>query len=274
MEQKGVFRSALGGFHKQDVLNYIDGITAEWNEERQQLTAQAEADRELAQQQQDAAAEAVAALEAAQAAADTATKENEALRGRLQELEAELIDLRQLPEQVRALTEQLQEVTAQRDVATAEKANLTEQLHIETDRANTATSEMMAAEERLQMKEQELGNRDARINELERSQTHYQAILNNAEDAGRRVEGIARPFIRQAGQQASEALEDIQGSLTALLEQLNELQGHIEEKKTNLNTSIDHTDSQMNGAITSWVATAKEAVKSDNVTGTATDFFR
>ena len=35
MEEKGVFRTALGGFNKSDVLGYIDRITAEWDEERQ-----------------------------------------------------------------------------------------------------------------------------------------------------------------------------------------------------------------------------------------------
>ena len=57
MEQKGIFRSALGGFNKQDVLNYIDEITAGWDRERQELESAATADRELAQQQQEEAAQ-------------------------------------------------------------------------------------------------------------------------------------------------------------------------------------------------------------------------
>lgn len=287
MEQKGVFRSALGGFHKQDVLNYIDGITAEWNEERVLLTEQAQTDRELAQQQQDAAAEAIAAREAAEQAAADLQTENTRLQevlqelettqqARLQELEAELAELRRLPEQVQALTEQLQEVTAQRDVALSEKAKLTEQLHIETDRANTATSEMMAAEERLQQKDIELAKRDEQLTRSEQSLTHYQTILGDAEDAGRRVGDIARPFIRQAGRQAGEALEDMQATLTAVLAQLGELQGTIEQKKTALQTKMDEADIQMTGAVNAWTDTAKEAAGVDSnhpQDGTA-DFFR
>lgn len=287
MEQKGVFRSALGGFHKQDVLNYIDGITAEWNEERVLLTEQAQTDRELAQQQQDAAAEAITAREAAEQVTANLQTENTRLQEvlqelettqqtRLQELETELAELRRLPEQVQALTEQLREVTAQRDVAVAEKSKLTEQLHIETDRANTATSEMMAAEERLQQKDIELAKRNEQLTRSEQSLTHYQSILGDAEDAGRRVGDIARPFIRQAGHQAGEALEDMQATLTAVLAQLGELQGTIEQKKTALQAKMDEADSQMTGAVSAWTDTAKAVagVDSDRPQDGTADFFR
>lgn len=81
MEEKGVFRSALGGFNKQDVLQYIDQITGEWDEERQDLLNQAVAEREQAQQQGAAAAEAAAALAEAQ-------QQLEALRGELAKVQA------------------------------------------------------------------------------------------------------------------------------------------------------------------------------------------
>ena len=43
MAQNGMFRNAMGGFNKQDVLRYIDEITAAWDAERKALTEQAEA---------------------------------------------------------------------------------------------------------------------------------------------------------------------------------------------------------------------------------------
>ena len=274
MEQKGVFRSALGGFHKQDVLNYIDGITAEWNEERVQLTEQAEADRELAQQKTQEATEATAALEAAQAAATAAEEENKALAARLEELEAELIDLRRLPEEVRQLTEQLQEVTAQRDVAAAEKAKLTEQLHMETARANTATHEMMAAEERLEQKESELTARNSRISDLERSAAHYREVLGDAEDAGQRVGDIARPYIRQAGQKAGETLQTMQATLDSLLAQLGELQGTITQQQADLQVAMEDADSRMTQAVNAWTGSVKTTADQPAVTDGTVDFFR
>ena len=42
MAQNGMFRNAMGGFNKQDVLRYIDAITAAWEAERESLTEQAE----------------------------------------------------------------------------------------------------------------------------------------------------------------------------------------------------------------------------------------
>lgn len=278
MEQKGVFRSALGGFHKQDVLNYIDGITAEWNEERQQLAQQAEADRTLAQQEQENACreqekaqqeqrkaqEATAALEAAQA-------ENAALTAHLEELETELAALRRLPEEVRQLTEHLQEVTAQLDVVLAEKAKLTEQLHMETDRANTATNEMMAAEARLQQKDKELGEKNEQLASANCTLDHYRSILGNAADAGQRVGNIARPYVQQAGQQAEGVLTDVENALSTMLLQLSELQSIVDEKKATLQTSIIETDSRLTNEVEAWIHTANEAARpsDDNV-----DFFR
>ena len=58
MAQNGLFRSAMGGFNKQDVLQYIDEITAAWDAERKQLAATAD--------------EAVAARDALQIVADEA----------------------------------------------------------------------------------------------------------------------------------------------------------------------------------------------------------
>ena len=42
-ENAGRFRSALGGFHRQDVLNYIQNITQENQETVKELTEQLEA---------------------------------------------------------------------------------------------------------------------------------------------------------------------------------------------------------------------------------------
>ena len=58
MAQNGMFRKSFKGFNKQDVLQYIDEITAAWDAERKQLAATAD--------------EAVAARDALQIVADEA----------------------------------------------------------------------------------------------------------------------------------------------------------------------------------------------------------
>ena len=58
MAQNGMFRNAFRGFNKQDVLQYIDEITAAWDEERKALDQTAK--------------DALAAQEALQATADEA----------------------------------------------------------------------------------------------------------------------------------------------------------------------------------------------------------
>ena len=58
MAQNGMFRGAFKGFNKQDVLQYIDEITAAWDTERKAL--------------EETTNEAVAAQETLQATADEA----------------------------------------------------------------------------------------------------------------------------------------------------------------------------------------------------------
>ena len=83
MEEKGVFRTALGGFNKSDVLGYIDRITADWDEERQRLTQAADKLRRQLAQEQAKNRSAVAEMMAAEDRLSACRDETEALRERL-----------------------------------------------------------------------------------------------------------------------------------------------------------------------------------------------
>ncbi len=252
MEQKGIFRSALGGFHKQDVLNYIDEITAGWDRERQELEGAAAADRELAQQQQEEAAQAVAAKdEAVQQLADAQT-ENEALKARLAALEEELASLQGLPVQVSALTEEVQETAARLDGTLTENARLHEALDRETERADTATKEMMAAEERLQARESELEKAKAMLEQ-------YKALLGQAGTASRHIDGIVRPYMQDTSRRADEALENIEAALNALLGQMGKLHSDVEATRQTLRSQQSDSSNRLAAALEDWQQKVSEA---------------
>jgi chromosome segregation ATPase len=81
MAQNGMFRNAFRGFNKQEVLQFIDEITAAWDEERKALQATAD--------------EAVAAQEAMQAQAEEAQAQAAAAAEQLQTAEDLLKELQQ-----------------------------------------------------------------------------------------------------------------------------------------------------------------------------------
>ena len=78
MAQNGMFRKSFKGFNKQDVLQYIDEITAAWDVERKALEATAN--------------EAVAAREALQASTDEALAQAAAAAEQQRVAEAQLAE--------------------------------------------------------------------------------------------------------------------------------------------------------------------------------------
>ncbi len=110
MAEQGMFKTALRGFRKEDVLSYIDGIMAEHTVQEEALKEQvAELDRQLAEARVQ----------------QEAVKENEQLKAQVAELS----------EQVEALKVQVAEITAQCEQvqgaasgAEAREAELREQL--------------------------------------------------------------------------------------------------------------------------------------------------
>ena len=252
MEQKGIFRSALGGFNKQDVLNYIDEITAGWDRERQELEGAAAADRELARQQQEQAAQAVNAKDDALQQLADAQAENDALKAQLAALEKELAPLRGMPVQVSALTEEMQETAARLDGALTENARLHEALDRETERADTATKEMMAAEERLQTREKDLEKANTQLEQ-------YQALLGQAGNVSRHIDGIVRPYMQETGRRTDEALENIEATLTGLLNQVSKLHSDVEATRQTLRSQQTESSNRLATALEDWQQKANDA---------------
>ncbi len=252
MEENGIFRSAIGGFNKNDVLTYIDRITGEWNEERVQLTEAAEAARQEAQ-------EATATAQQTVAEAQTTVSEAE---DRLAAMEV----------QFSQLTEQLAEITGQRDVAITEKAALAEQLQQEQDKTNTAVNEMMASEERLQTREQEIAVLQEKLDEQQQQIARYAAVLGQSDGVQGHVDGIVRPFIEDANRRATDTLTSVHTLLNAMLAQMSELKTDVETQQAALRQHKTESDSRLADTLDAWMDKARQTAQ--DAAGRVTRFFR
>ena len=258
MEEKGLFRSAIGGFNKTDVLNYIDELTGTWNEERVQLEQQAQADREAAEQ-------ATAKTEELQAAHEAMTAELEAAK-------AELEQVRPLAQQVQALEEQLAQMREELSEALAQNSQLTQKLAQSEEKSQSARAEMMAAEDRLSTREQELTQRNERLASLEAVVTRYEAALGRSDGMKEHLDGIIRPFTESANRRAEETLDSTYALVAALLAQLGELQEGIDAQKRALRQEKLENDAKLAGVLGNWFNKAKELA--ETAANRATHFFR
>lgn len=255
MEEKGLFRSALGGFHKQDVLEYIDTITAGWNEERVALIEQAETATATAEEASAAAKEAAAAYQ--QTADDLARlqKENAVLKERLSQLEG-------LPAQVASLTEELEETAARLETEQGASAALRESLATETERASTAVSEMMAAEQRLETVTNELETKNTVLVLLQEKVTNYEGLLGSAEETGSKLNEIVRPFAQQAYTAAEESLKSVEDTLAQWMLLMDEMRQNAAARRETLQNESQLCNQQLHETLLQWQEKAKTAAAS------------
>ena len=287
MAEKGIFRSAMSGFNKKEVLEYIDQITAAWNEERQALAAQAEEAAARAQQAEEAAAAATRQAEEAQAQAanlqeQLATAETEAARS-AQELSDKASALETVEKTLRETQEALQQTQEALSAMEKEVASLTAQRDEAISAVAEARMQLTSCQEAAAGAEQQLGENARRITELERDisllrqeNSRYKAILGTAESAQQHVESIVRPFIEQANRQADETLDSVQAVLAGVLAQLGELQGNVEQRRPALRRCKSDSDSRLSAAFGDWVTQARSAAQPGDTGASGADghFFR
>lgn len=253
MAQNGMFRSAMGGFNKKDVLQYIDEITAAWNQERQELQARAEAAT-------SAKEELMAANAAAADAADAATQRAQIAETQLVEVQKQVYDTTadlaasraaadelaaQLEDALRRAAEleaTVAAVTAQRDEAIAAVADAKAKLE------ETASTVAALEESRETCRRQE-----EQITAMQQAISRYEQVLGDAETAQERVSGIVRPFIEQASRQADDTLDSVQAVLAGVLAQLGELQGSVDQRRQALRRCKADSDSRLSAAFGDWL---------------------
>ena len=275
MAESGVFRSAMRGFNKQDVLQYIDEITGAWDAERRGLEQQKndavaaeEAMRtQLAQAQTDKEQAIAAAAASAQQAQVAATQLAE-VQQELYDVTADLAECRgdkdevvaQLEEanrRIALLEAQLTAVTNERDDAIAAVADAKAQLETHSD--------VEARMEEYRQRNQRQGDQ---IDAMQQAIARYEKVLGNAETAQEHVDGIVRPFIEQANKQADETLDSVQAVLAGLLAQLGELQGNVEQRRQALHRCKADSDSRLSAAFGDWLGQAQD------VSANSGQFFR
>ena len=211
MEEKGVFRSALGGFNKKDVLNYIDQITGQWNEERQALDAQA----------QESAAAVSAAAQAQSAAEETAreaVKNAEEAQERTRVAEAAAEELRQ------------------------QLADLAGQLNAMQEQIAAATEQTASQAERVTVLEQE----NARLQE---QITAYETQLSKKDGIRDQVDGAVRPLVENAHRQADAAMESVSEKVGALIAELTDLRESVDSRRTALGAEWQESEQQLSSAL-------------------------
>lgn len=257
MAQNGMFRNALSGFNKQDVLQYIDEITAAWDEERKALEQTAK-DAVAAQEALQAAAE------EAQAQAAAAVEQQQVAETQLAEAQQKLFDTTadlsvaattieematQLEEAQRRLAQLEQELSAtaeERDTAIAALADAKDQL-----------TDAQAVRRELEESRRQIATQNEQIDSMRRSIQRYESILGDADAAAERMDGIVRPFIDQANRQAGETLDSLQGTLTTILGQLSELNNDIDRRRQALRHSKSDSDARLAAALNEWLAAAR-----------------
>ena len=259
MAQNGMFRNAFRGFNKQDVLQYIDEITAAWNEERKDLETKANEAVAVAESAQALADE-------ARAQADAATEQQQVAETQLAETQQKLYDTTadltvaattieemaiQLEEAQRRLAQLEQELAAtagERDDAIAALADAKAQIS-----ANTVPARQ------LDESRQQIGRQNEQIAAMRQTIDRYESVVGDADNLHQKVEGIVRPYIDQTGRQADETLSGVQATLDALLTQLGDLQNQIDQSRRNLQCQKTDSDSRLTDALDEWLASAHDA---------------
>ncbi len=238
MGKNGIFRSAIGGFNKKDVLQYIDQITAEWNTEREELTATAAAAQEEAQLQASAA-EAQAATVAAMTA-------------QLLELQETLAEVTATAQAVPALREQLDTLNGENEALRA--------------KLETADATVQASHEQAASLQREVTTQSGQLAE-------YRMLLGQSRTAHAHMQSIVRPFMDDANRRTADTLDNVQTVISALLAQLGELQDSVAAQQQAQRDAAAGDAARLTDTLDRWLDRANR-LAADEPAGSAPRFFR
>ncbi len=257
MAQNGMFRKSFKGFNKQDVLQYIDEITAAWDVERKELEATAN--------------EAVAAKEVLQATADEAKAQADAALQQQQIAETQLAEAQQkLYDTTADLTvaaTTIEEMATQLEEAQRRLAQLEQELNTTADERDNAIAALADAKEQLtatagtvqQLEEsrRQVGRQSEQIAEMQQTIDRYESVVGNADDLHEKVSGIARPYMEKTAADADAALGNVQATLDNLLAQLDNLQNSLDTSRNALKHATIDSGNRLTDALDDWLASAQ-----------------
>lgn len=261
MAQNGMFRNAFRGFNKQDVLQYIDEITAAWDEERKALEKRAE----------EAEAASVAAQDAAQAAADEAAAQVAAALEQQQAVETQLTEVQQqladTANDLAVAATTIEEMAIQLEEAQRRTAQLERELAATAEERDTAIATLADTKEQLtdaQLAQRQLeesrrlvNSQTEQIASMSRTIQRYEGLLGDVDTVAQRMDGIVRPHVEDAYRQSTAALDNAHRQIRQILTQLTELAGEVDASSQNLQARKQDCDTRLTAALDEWLSAAQ-----------------
>ena len=231
MAQNGVFRNAMRGFNKQDVLLYIDNITAVWENERRDL--------------EQKLGEATAIQDSLRNYANQLKVYATAVTQHRQKAEAQLAhtqkQLATTAEDLSVAATTVEELAAQLDEAQQRIATLEEAASTATTARDEAVTSAHYVQEHIAAKEAAIRDledsrriireQNKQIETLQLSIENYEKTIKNMEAAHQEADSKMRPLIDEANRHADETITDVQTVLTSVLSQLNVLQSSMDHRR-------------------------------------------
>lgn len=257
MAQNGMFRNAFRGFNKQDVLQYIDEITAAWDEERKALEKRAE--------------EAEAASTAAQAAAQAAAEEAAAAVEQQQAVEAQLAEVQQQLDDTKndlaVAATTIEEIATQLEEAQRRTAQVERELAATAEERDTAIAALadaksqlddaLLAQRQLEESRRLVNSQTEQISSMSRTIQRYEDLLGDVDTVAQRMDGIVRPHVDEAYRQSTAALDSAQRQMRQILNQLTELVGNMDASSQSLQARKQDCDSRLTAALDEWLSAAQ-----------------
>lgn len=253
MEQIKQFRTAgFGGFHRQDVLDYIERTAKEQTEKREELTRQLEEAKETVQTQAEELAALKAQLEEAQAARTALEAEKEALNSQLEPFLEEGQSLESLKQQLEDARQQaegyLQLKTEFADIELDARQRASKQLAQAKSQAEELTAQAQAEHDQLVAQAREeaealLSEAKSRAQTLvAQAQTQAEEILTQAQDQALHLREERRQLMSRTRRDFDTSSADLNASVTAALREVEQLRQTLLDLHTTFEENVHAVD--------------------------------
>lgn len=216
MDQNNSFRTAgFGGFHRQDVLDYIERTAKEHTQEKERLTAQLVAAQKTAQTTETELTALRQQLEAVNARAQALEEENKSLQTQLEPLLAEGRSAKELSDQAEGYRR------LKDDFATIElEARRRASVLLETAKAESETILAQARAEESEI----LAQASARAESVqEQARQQAERTIAHASDEAEHIKAERRQLMARTRRDFVTASDDLKNSATGALREVDAL---------------------------------------------------
>ncbi|MCD7753590.1 MAG: hypothetical protein LUH41_03475 [Clostridiales bacterium] len=216
MEQNNSFRTAgFGGFHRQDVLDYIERTAKEHTRETEGLTAQLEAARRDAQSAEAELSELRQQLEAANARAQALETENGSLQAQLEPLLAEGRTAQELRDQAEGYRQLKDDFATIELEAHCRASSLLEKAKAQAD---TILTQARAEESEI------LARANAQAESIqEQARQQAERTIAQASDEAEHIKAERRQLMARTRRDFVTASDDLKNSVTGALREVDAL---------------------------------------------------